>query len=159
MTYLSLHSRILFNMSPERRSFAGSLIAKVRSVEQNPKLYERIGIRVFKKYAIPYGDLANKHFWNKLGMYNANLRDGQLKSLERMRFATYSFEAMHLITGGYVTKQIIDTISNGGLDSVAELTLANVIVNIYPILLQHYTRGRLSRAIKRQQVNASLTDR
>lgn len=140
-------------MSPERYSIAGSLIAKARSIEGNPKLYERIGIRVFKKYAIPYGDLANKYFWNKLGVYPANLGDKQLKSLERMKLATFSFEAIHLITGGYVTKQIVDTVNSGHLDSAVELILANTVVSVYPILLQHYNRGRLNRAIKRKRAH------
>lgn len=139
-------------MSPERKSsLVASFVSKARSIEQNPKLYERLGVRVYKKYTVPFGDLAHKYFWNRIGMHPANLSNRKLESLRVMKFGTYIYEGVHSTVDAYLTKEIIDAINRGDLENAAGKIFANVISNIYPILVQHYNRGRLSRAIERKE--------
>jgi hypothetical protein len=114
---------------------------RVRGFERSGRFYELLGVRWFRHF-VPDGDLSNR--WRRR-------REPHFKMI-RNRDAAQAFlprniasEQSHLVLllAGFATCAYAWRI---GWDGWAwYLFVANVAANVYPILLQRYTRTRLAR--------------
>jgi hypothetical protein len=134
----------------------GSLVKKVTDLWFDPKsfeneeMYEKLGIRTFKKY-IPTGEVTSKLVW-KLTHENAFIGGSSERDLRNFEKFTRIYEAIHLSFLPIVAASIGISLSKGDLGSAAFTAAINILVNVYPILLQRYNRLRLYKAIERAQV-------
>jgi hypothetical protein len=114
---------------------------RVRGFERSGRLYELLGVRAFRRL-VPDGDLANR--WRRRrepGFRMIRGREGARAFLTR----NIASEQSHLVLllAGFATCAYAWRI---GWDAWAwYLFVANVAANVYPILLQRYTRTRIAR--------------
>ena len=113
--------------------------------ERETDLYERIGVRGFKKI-VPLGDfwimLYNKLFSKRLRIINSK------KDAIVWFIFTFSVELLHFI-GFIITLWFtIQSVINADYYKVLKLTGINVIVNLYPIIIQRYNRIRILEIFK-----------
>jgi Glycosyl-4,4'-diaponeurosporenoate acyltransferase len=114
-----------------------------RSFEQNARPYERIGIRRFKTVVV-FGDLMNRTLrrlgWSRPFPYTP-------ERIERWLLWTRVTERIHWswLLGSLPAIYAAFHAGRGGLG--AYVLCGNVPFNIYPILLQRYTRARLERIL------------
>lgn len=119
-----------------------------KSFEQNPKVYEKLGIRTFKKY-IPTGDLMNRLVWKRLGA--EDLVKPTLESLKNYEKYTRLYESVHLTALGLGAVTMAAQLSSGQIEGAVFTAGINTLVNVYPILLQRYNRSRLYKVINRME--------
>jgi hypothetical protein len=118
---------------------------RVRSFERSGRVYKMLGVRQFRRF-VPDGDLANR--W-------ARRRDPSHRVIHGRRSAaaflcqTEESERAHLVllTLGVVSAGFALYIGWPGW--AFYLSVGNVLVNLYPILLQRYTRARIVAVLDR----------
>jgi hypothetical protein len=116
---------------------------EIRGFEQNGRLYERLGVRQFRWF-VPDGDAANTL---------RRRRQPGFRIIRSRRYArafmrrTVLSEKSHLVmlTLGSVSAVFAWRIGWAGW--AIYLGIGNVLVNLYPVLLQRYTRARILRIV------------
>ena len=109
------------------------------------RVYDSIGVRVFKRF-VPNGDLINR--WaRRLEPRYRLVRDEA--SARAWPDGPRDSERSHLVLllMGAFTAAYADRIGWHGW--ALGLTAGNVVFNLYPILLQRYTRCRIARLLRR----------
>ncbi len=114
--------------------------------EKQGRIYEKLGVHSFRKLLVLSG-------WEKMNR-KKNPIGKSLPALLQSERATRASEFNHLVIAVLV---LLITIQVSFQYSVAEaswLILFNILLNIYPILVQRYNRPRLRRAIQRLRLLA-----
>ena len=116
-----------------------------RHWERSGELYERLGILFFRKVA-PDGDFANR--WERARTPNYRVIKGRRSAAEFI-VRTEASERGHLVLLllGLVSAAWASVI--GWYGWAMYLSLGNVLVNVYPITLQRYTRARINKLLGR----------
>ena len=113
--------------------------------ERETNLYEKIGVRQLKKI-VPCGDfwimLYNKLFFKKLRIVNSE------KDAIVWVIFTLSVELLHFIGFIIILWFTIQSAIYADYYKVLKFTGINVIVNVYPIIIQRYNRIRISEIYK-----------
>lgn len=118
---------------------------EVRAFERSGRIYRVLGVLLFRRFA-PDGDLANK--WERRANPHFRVIHGRRSAIAFVR-RTEQSERGHLVllALGLVSAAYAWRIGWSGWATY--LTVGNVLVNVYPILLQRYTRGRIDRLRRR----------
>ncbi len=112
-----------------------------RPFEQGGQVYERLGVRLYKKI-VRRGPLA---------LLSPRLRlprDRTLAALHQLDRAMREAETGHAIVFMLVLLLAGWALLQGWLDAAAWLTLFNVLINGYPVMLQRYNRIKLMDLIR-----------
>jgi hypothetical protein len=114
-----------------------------KEFEREGKVYKWLGVRQFMYMLKSIG-------WDKV------IRKGQpvnnnLDSLKKIEVATRGSEAIHSFAAICVTIVILWVGWEYSLRDIHWLIIANIIFNIYPIMIQRYLRQRLDRLIKNKE--------
>jgi hypothetical protein len=117
----------------------------LRSFERTGRLYELLGVRHFRRVA-PDGDLANR--WERRTNPHYRVIGGR-RSAELFVVRTEQSERGHLVLLALGLVSAVYAWRLGWHGWAAYLGAGNVVVNVYPILLQRYTRGRLNAVLRR----------
>jgi hypothetical protein len=107
-----------------------------------PRLYEKLGVRWFRRI-VPNGDWVNAWRRRHDRLYRVV---GNARTLAELRERTMVGEKSHLVllfTGAFSALYAWTIGWNGW---AAYLAVSNVLANLYPVLLQRYTRSRIRRA-------------
>lgn len=113
---------------------------RLRAFERNGRIYEKLGVRHFR-WLVPDGDAANRL---------RRRRDPNFRIIRNRRYATAFLRRTELSEKGHLVMLVLGGMSAafawsiGWLGWAFYLTAGNLVVNLYPILLQRYTRARLS---------------
>ncbi len=107
--------------------------------EKKGKIYEAFGINLFRKFLVIIG-------WEKLNK-KANPVEKNLQALEHLEYRTKQSELGHVIIFFIVLAFTIYVAITFGIKESLSLIILNIILNVYPVLLQRYNRPRLQRAI------------
>lgn len=107
--------------------------------ERKGKIYEQVGINFFRKLLVWAG-------WEKLNR-KSNPIEKNIKSLTDLHYQTKKSELGHLIILFIVLGFNVFVAFKFGVLRSLWLLLLNILLNLYPILLQRYNRPRIERAI------------
>lgn len=110
------------------------------------RVYELLGIRLWKRWLRRNGNPRSRQ---PDARHPASRRASLREHLRRHDRFTRQYEVRHLL-GGIAMQAggcAFIAVLNGG--SLTLLTIANVLVNGYPILLQRYNRVRVHAALRR----------
>jgi hypothetical protein len=113
---------------------------KEQNWEQKGKIYEQLGIHLFRKLLVIVG-------WEKLNKKENPVKNN-LAALAHLEYRTKQSELGHLIIFFIVGGFSIYVAIRYSFSASAWLIFLNLVLNFYPILLQRYNRPRLQRAIQ-----------
>jgi hypothetical protein len=112
-----------------------------RPFERSGRIYERLGIRFFRRFMLQ-GDYYNRALRGNdpahrviTGRASAKRYDAQTRAAERAHL-------INLIVGVVIT---LYGLCLGFYRFAVLFTASNALFNVYPIMLQRYTRGRIDR--------------
>ena len=103
-------------------------------------IYEKLGINIYRKLLVLIG-------WEKLNK-KANPVKNNLDALIHLEYKTKQAESGHLIIFLIVLGFTVYAAIQYSLAKCLWLIFLNILLNLYPILLQRYNRPRLQRLIK-----------
>lgn len=106
------------------------------------KLYEFLGIRVFKKYLPTSGDLMMRYVRKK-----KMLMDSKTDTLTAYAHFTITLEGLHVMMFGFFLFVLLIPFERLWIYVV----VMNVFGNVYPIMLQRYNRARIYRLLKKRE--------
>ena len=113
---------------------------KIKDWENGGKIYENFGVNLFRKLLVLVG-------WEKLNK-KSNPVKNDLEALTHLEYRTKQSELGHLIIFFIVFGFTIYVAIKFAFIESLWLLFLNVILNVYPILLQRYNRPRLQRALE-----------
>jgi hypothetical protein len=119
---------------------------RIRSFERNGRLYEAIGVRLFR-WLVPDGDAANRL---------RRRSDPAFRIIRNREYALAFRQRTELSEKSHLVMLVLGCMSAGFAWGIGwrgwafYLTAGNIAVNLYPILLQRYTRSRLDRVASRR---------
>ncbi len=107
------------------------------------KLYTLTGTLLFKRFLPTGGDLINKHLHlHLIENYSEESLKGTLRAIN-------GYEITHWIGFTLMTGISAFVLFDKGPVTALEISLVNIPINIYPLLLQRYNRQRLNHALNR----------
>lgn len=116
--------------------------------EATGKIYEWLGVRWFKQFMIG-GDLHNRRIRRQIGGYRAFAASATLEEFKQQSIVS---EKVHVIMFLFeLWPTVLAFLWKWWAVGVA-LIACNVVINVYPIMLQRYTRGRIAM-LKPRAVN------
>jgi hypothetical protein len=127
---------------------------RVHGFERSGRCYESLGVVMFRWFA-PDGDLANR--WERRTNPNYRvIRDR--RSAADFLVRTEQSERGHVVLLALGIASAAWAWSIGWRGWAAYLTVGNVAANVYPILLQRYTRSRLRTVLNRESQTSPPED-
>lgn len=132
--------------------FVGDLIVRhlperyyqTRNFELSGRLYELLGIHFFKRL-VPNGDYINRINRRSDPGYRVIRNKASLLEFES---STRLAERCHLVSLLMVLPSTIYAVALGWNQFALLLLLPNILVHLYPVLLQRYTRARIDRLLR-----------
>jgi hypothetical protein len=123
---------------------------KAKNWEANGKLYKLLGVNLFRKLLVWVG-------WEKLNKKSSPVNK-HMNALNNLHYRTMQSEFGHsiifVIVFGFT---VFVAFEYGILESLWLLSL-NILLNLYPILLQRYNRPRLARAVQLSKLRDMAVD-
>ena len=110
------------------------------------RLLKKTGIEFVLKYA-QYGEIINNIIRKKFPGYKVVY---DRKTLRSQYNKTYGFERFHFMVLLFFLFVIVYALVNRNYIWAMILFVTNIIYNVYPILLQHYTRLRIAALLNKK---------
>jgi len=120
---------------------------RVFKFERTGRLYEALGVRLFRNL-VPDGDLANR--WRRRREPNFRVIRNRGLATAFVRRTELS-ERSHLVLLGMGVLSAAFALAIGWRGWAIYITVGNVLVHVYPVLLQRYTRSRIERISSRDR--------
>jgi hypothetical protein len=114
---------------------------------ESPELYEQLGIRAFKKYMPTTGDLISRLVWKKMGLMS--MLKGDPESIQKFITESKFLEVTHYVGFAVIALLTAPLIEEGAIGASAGAVIMNLLVNVYPIMLQRYNRMRATEYQKK----------
>ncbi len=118
---------------------------ETRAFERSGRVYRVLGVLVFRRFA-PDGDLANQ--WERRANPHHRIIGGQRSAVEFIT-RTEQSERGHLVLLALGIASAAYAWRLGWQGWAVYLSVGNVVVNLYAILLQRYTRSRIRAMLHR----------
>jgi len=147
------------HLAPSALAFAGSVAAclaigwlpssyyRVGRLERTGRLYEAVGVRLFRNF-VPDGDLANRFRRRHEPSFRV-IRNRHLAAAFVRR--TELSERSHLVLLAMGVLSAAFALAIGWQGWAIYISVGNVFVHVYPVLLQRYTRSRIERVLRRDR--------
>ncbi len=115
----------------------------VKDFERTGRVYELLGVRIIKKlvYSGPFRVFSPTM---RLSKFSEGLDAPNLRHLE---YESRKGEASHVFVFALILPFVGYAALRGWFDAVVWLMAFNVVLNLYPVMLQRYHRGRLQRLL------------
>jgi len=114
---------------------------------KNLKFLKRTGVVFIQRYA-QNGEIINRMIRKKFPGYKMIYNR---KTMESRYKKTYGFEKFHFMALLFFLLTTVFALMNSYYPWSFILIITNIIYNIYPILLQHYTRLRITALLKQRK--------
>jgi len=108
--------------------------------ERSGKLYEKLGVKVYKKFVPTNGDYVNKLIKKSSPKYRFIYNKNNLEIFGKW---TKIMEGSHTAIGSGLLYFTIDALSKGDYKFAGIFAGINAVTNVYPIMLQRYNRARV----------------
>ncbi len=114
---------------------------KIRPFESNGRLYELLGVRLFR-FVVPMGDGINRFVRRFQPDYRIVSKQSTIADFEKRTVTAETFHVACLLA---IVPSAVYSLFLGWWTFALLLTLPNIVLHLYPILLQRYTRARILR--------------
>ena len=119
-----------------------------RPMEFEAPLYERLGVRTFKRHLPTGGDRhANYIGWHPIRDGGVDIQESLTKFDRKTRVA----ESCHILTLAFFGVICVGFMTAGEYSVAVLFALFNLALNVYPIMVQRYNRSRLLRLLDRKR--------
>jgi hypothetical protein len=119
---------------------------RLRRFEASGEFYARLGVRFFRRF-VPFGDYFNRFTRRTVPDFRVVRSPWDVARAERSgRF----YERLHVSAFVFLLPPTCWGLVCGQYGFAAQLILFNVLINLYPALLQRYTRARLTTLAQRR---------
>jgi hypothetical protein len=115
--------------------------------EEEGKIYTYLGVHLFRKLLVLSG-------WEKSRKKETPIRKS-LIILEYYEYRTRASEFGHIIIAIIIVFITVYVFTVSSLKDTIWLIITNILLNIYPILVQRYNRPRVGRVIKKLKLKSS----
>jgi glycosyl-4,4'-diaponeurosporenoate acyltransferase len=116
---------------------------------QNGRIYEILGVRQFKKF-VPFGYYMNSIIRKYVDPHH-NLVSGEDCARLWGVYFTKTAEASHVALGILTAiPPITHAFKEGNYNSALLTGAVNLLVNVYPIMLQRYNRTRINNVLEKR---------
>lgn len=115
--------------------------------EEEGKIYTYLGVHLFRKLLVLSG-------WEKSRKKETPIRKS-LIILEYYEYRTRASEFGHIIIAIIIVFITVYVFMAFSLKDTIWLIITNILLNIYPILVQRYNRPRVGRVIKKLKLKSS----
>ena len=113
--------------------------------ERAGSTWEALGVRTFKKFLPTCGDYFNRLFKTK---FIKNSSQGELENFVNF---TKGAEQTHLFLGAFIYTPLMTVgLMAGSYSFASSIAVANLLINIYPMMVQRYNRIRATQILKRK---------
>lgn len=129
----------VFTFTETLKSPFTSTYFEEKDFEVRGRIYELLGIHFFRKLLVWVG-------WEKMNKKN-NPVEKNFQALIHLEYRTKQSELGHIIILIIVLGFTVFVAVKFGIMKSIWLLVLNILLNLYPILLQRYNRPRLERAI------------
>jgi hypothetical protein len=119
---------------------------KSKEFEKSGRIYRALGIEFFKDIVPTYGDYTMRAIRKHKKNYRLIRHKGELEGFNNI---TKINESIHLASFLISTPLSLIHLFNGDYPKFAIGAGLNLIINIYPIMLQRYNRARLTPLLER----------
>lgn len=119
---------------------------EVHPFERSGKVYEALGVLIFRRFA-PDGDWANR--WERRTNPSHRLIRNRRSAAEFV-VRTEQSERGHVVLLALGIVSAVFAWRLGWHGWAVYLSVGNLVVNVYPILLQRYTRSRIQALLHRE---------
>lgn len=126
-------------------SFLPSSWYRLRRLETSGRVYEALGVKALRAL-VSNGDLVNRFVRRRFAGYRVH---SFAERIDKVSLDGRDNERSHLISFAAGVVVVIYAWRIGWIDWVAWLALTNLAANLYPALVQRYTRARLQRLRRR----------
>ena len=116
-----------------------SLYFSEKTWERRGKIYESFGVNFYRKLLVWTG-------WEKLNK-KSNPIERNIKALMHLHYQTKQSELGHVVILIIVLGFNVFVAVKFGIVKSLWLLILNILLNLYPVLLQRYNRPRIERAI------------
>lgn len=116
---------------------------KTNEIEKNNKIYRILGVPIFKRVVMKLV-MSGK-------VSNYNLMEYSIKGLKEYEYQTRNNEFKHLLFCILMLIITIGLLYIGDYVKAVVSLILNIVVNIYPILLQRYNRIRIEIILLRHK--------
>jgi hypothetical protein len=120
---------------------------RLRPFEASGEFYARLGVRFFRRF-VPLGDYFNRLIRRTVPDFRAVRSPADVARAER--FGRFS-ERVHVTFLVFLLPPTCWGLVCGQYGFAAELIFINGLINLYPALLQRYTRARLDALTRRRE--------
>ena len=126
---------------------------RIATFERSGRIYELLGIKLFRKI-VPDGDLANR--WRRRSEPAQKMIHHRAHAAAFVQ-RTEQSEKGHLVLLALGLYSAAHAAAIGWWGWTIFISVGNVLVNLYPIMLQRYTRSRITRLLARERGAARAT--
>ena len=114
--------------------------------EDKGRLYIKFGINLFRKFLVLIG-------WEKLTKATNPVKN-DIEALQKYERATRTSEFNHIVVGLIVLAVTIYISLAHGIEKTVWMIVLNILLNLYPVMLQRFNRPRLRAMLARHGVNS-----
>lgn len=119
---------------------------QVRPWEATGRIYESLGVRWFKQFMIG-GDRHNRRIRERVGAARLLVNPKDMNGLKEQSVIS---ERVHVVMFLFVLWPTLLALLFGWWVAAAVICACNIVVNVYPIMLQRYTRSRIAMLFERK---------
>lgn len=113
-----------------------------QAFEKGGSVYKFFGVHFYRKLLVWTG-------WEKISRKDTKISNKR-KSLELAEFKSRSSEAGHTVI--FLIVGFITVVVAGNLQEVLWLIILNLLLNVYPIMVQRYNRPRYRRVLRKMEL-------
>jgi hypothetical protein len=115
-------------------------------LSREPKFYERMGVKFIRKF-VQNGQYVSRYL--RKGNPGYRVVTNKASALQYQN-TVLMYERFHLICFLFFLMTAVYAVIKSQIELAIIVTVANIIYNVYPILLQQYNRARLQRVAEKQ---------
>ncbi len=124
---------------------SADVLFKIRSFEKSGKLYKALGVKPFQKlHKYTYGALVN--FLADRDVYSIKGNSTEVLSLQA--WGTKVYEVPHQVFNVLMINSMYNNYLDGEIGMLKFNLVGNILINVYPIMLQRYKRNRLEKVLE-----------
>ncbi|MFL5381853.1 MAG: hypothetical protein ACJ8GN_05000 [Longimicrobiaceae bacterium] len=120
--------------------------------EKDGAVYRRLGVHRFRHL------LLNGRYLNRLVSFVRRrpyrVISGRQSAGSWLLFTLF-VEAGHTFFGGVMAVFMVRALARGDLAAAASILLQNLVINVYPVMVQRYNRGRILRVLNQDTRGAA----